>query len=358
MSYSIKRNSSLWRLLILVPIAMLVVLSINACSSSSNNGGLDDVDDITILPTYGYQISASPVAGPLTVSLPSEGGMQTIALDFGNTLNGEVNVSVDINNFATVTDYSLRSLSTISVDSDVGVPFLGAFTIEVTEDMQLLVGDPPSSGALNVVTATETITLQAFANGVEIRLDGGLPITLTWDELADILGDLQMLDWHRRAALAAEILEFTFVQVLSITETLNLIDDPLATINPLVESCDAFTGSPPANVLAQGETRFTWLGSGSFPQGGDDFQWAFTDCWFDDANDTEDQLLNGSIALNNYIEIVDGQSNLIGTGYDEVIYNNLTIAETEENPPGVFSIDPSNTFTVTGGFDLAFVSIL
>ena len=68
-------------------------------------GGSDDVfvpaggdDDVTILPTYGYQISASPAAGALTVMVPGEGGMRAVSMDFGNTLNGEVNVSVDSNN--------------------------------------------------------------------------------------------------------------------------------------------------------------------------------------------------------------------------------------------------------------------
>ena len=128
-------------------------------------------------------------------------------------------------------------------------------------------------------------------------------------------------------------------------------------VNPLVASCDAFTGTPPAGVLAQGETTFTWLGSGSIPLGGDDFQWAFTDCWFDDLGDTDDQLVNGSIDLNNFIEVLDAQFNLIGTGFDEVIFNGLTIAQTEENTAGIFTIDPNNTIAVSGGFDLAFVEI-
>jgi len=311
--------------------------------------------EVTILPTYHYQISATPAGGPLTVTIPDQDGMLMLSLDFGNTLNGDMNVSVDANNIFEITDLTLQVLSTFAVDSDVGLPFLGAFTIEVTEEMPLLPGSPPDSGAFNVVTATETITLQAFANGVEIRLDGGLPMVLTWDELGEFVFDDQVFDWQRRAALAAEILEFTFIQILSLTETLNWVNDDFATINPLVASCDAFTGSPPADVLALGESTFTWMGSGSIPLGGDDFAWDFTDCWFDDVGDTEDQLLNGSISLNTYIEVIDAQLNLTGTGYDEVIYNNLTVEETIEHPAGVFAIDPDDTITINGGLDLALV---
>ncbi|MDH3533943.1 MAG: hypothetical protein OEO82_13500 [Gammaproteobacteria bacterium] len=40
-----------------------------------------------------------------------------------------------------------------------------------------------------------------------------------------------------------------------------------------------------------------------------------------------------------------------------MLFNNLTIAATEENQPGIFTIDSGNTITVTGGFDLACVGI-
>ena len=335
------------------------LLILAGCGGGGGGGFVSDGGngEATILPTYGYQISATPAGSPLTVSVPGEGGIRTVTMDFGNTLNGEVNLSVDINNDATVTDYSLQSLSTLAVDSDVGIPFLAAFDIEVTEDMQFLVGDPPTTGIIEVVTATETVTLQALLAGVELRFGGGVPIFFTWDELENLIDDELALAWQRRVALAAEILDFVFVQTIGVTEALNFVDDQLATVNPLVASCDAFTGTPPPGVLAQGESTFTWMGSGSTPLGGDNFQWAFTDCWIDDASDTEDQLINGSIDLNNYVEVIDAQFNLIGTGFDEVIFNGLTIAQTEENTPGIFTIDPNNTITVTGGFELELVGI-
>ncbi len=85
--------------------------------------------------------------------------------------------------------------------------------------------------------------------------------------------------------------------------------------------------------------------------------WDFTDCWFDDVGDTEDQLLNGSVSLNTYIEVIDAQLNLTGTGYDEVIYNNLTVIETIENLTGGIVIDPEATIIINGGLDLAFVGV-
>lgn len=333
------------------------MLVLAGCGGDGGSDGalVTDDDDVVILPTYGYQISALPGVGPLTVSIPDEGGLRIISLNFGNTLNGEINVSVDLNNNATPIDYSLQTPSTMTVDTDVGAPFLGAFDIEVTEDLQFLVGDPPTSGMIEVVTATETVVLQPFDGGLLLRFNGAAPVTLTWDELENFLDDDLAIDWQRRAALAAEVLEFVFLQFFSVTETLNFIDDQLVTLSPLEVPCDAFTGSPPEGVLAQGQSTFTWLGSGSIPIGGDDFLWSFTDCWLDDVGDAADQLINGSIDLNNYIEVIDAQFRLIGTGFDEVIFNNLTIASTEENPLGVFNIVPNDTITISGGFDLALI---
>jgi len=326
---------------------------------NGGNGG----NEVIILPTYGYQVSASPTGGPLTVNVPGEGGMMGISLDFGNTLNGDVNINVDANNNISILDYTLQTLSSVTVDSDSGdIPFLGAFDVEVTEDMMFGFPQPrpPDSGVYQVITPNETVNVQIFPgliSTVEISLDGGAPVSLGWDELENLLDDDLALPWQRRAALAAEVLEFVLIQVFTITDTFNVIDDRLLTVNPAVVACDAFTGTPPPNVLNVGESSLTWLGPGNVPMGGDDFQWAFTDCWFDDPGSGRDTLLNGSISLNNYIEIIDGQFQLIGSGFDEVIYNNLEIAGTVENPVNVFTIDSQDIITVTGSFDLAFVGL-
>ena len=104
-------------------------------------------------------------------------------------------------------------------------------------------------------------------------------------------------------------------------------------------------------------STFTWMGARDIPIGGDDLQWAFTDCWIDDSSGTMDLLLNGAIDLIDYVEVSDSDFQLIGTGFNEVNFNDLTIAQTDENLPGIFTIDPSDTIVVTGGFDLALVGI-
>jgi hypothetical protein len=77
--------------------------------------------------------------------------------------------------------------------------------------------------------------------------------------------------------------------------------------------------------------------------------------------DDDDELVNGGIDLVGYNEVIDANNRLIRIGFETVgqvpggvIYNNLTIAETEQSPPGTFIIDPWDTITVTGGFSIVF----
>ena len=161
MPHSFKRATRLWRHMLFTSIAALGGMSITACSSDSDGEFIAAGNgEVIILPTYIYQISATPAGNPLRVNVPDEAGMRTVSIHFGNTLNGRVNVSVDLDNNATVSNYSLHSQSSLAVNSNVGIPFLGAFVINVTEDMQFLVGEPPTTGALEITTLTETVTLR------------------------------------------------------------------------------------------------------------------------------------------------------------------------------------------------------
>ena len=104
---------------------------------------------------------------------------------------------------------------------------------------------------------------------------------------------------QRKASLAFGAIEFLvqqFFNVAGILDDLELV--PLN--NPYVETCDMFTSSPPQGVLAQGEFTITWLGSGELSDG-DDFMWAFTNCWSQD----DEELLDGTVTLEDYTESVD-----------------------------------------------------
>ena len=121
--------------------------------------------------------------------------------------------------------------------------------------------------------------------------------------------------------------------------------------NPAVETCDMFTGTPPPGVLAQGEITLTWLGSGVLSDG-DDFTWQFNQCWSDDA----DQLIDGTITLEDYTEAIDSNNGTlfeIGfgglSGQPGGVSFEVTISDTEEDQ-GVFSIPADGIVVLDGGF--------
>ena len=113
-----------------------------------------------------------------------------------------------------------------------------------------------------------------------------------------------------------------------------------------------FTGTQPPMVLAQGQVTATWTGSGELMPG-QDFTFDFDDCWLNDPFDNTDDLLNGVIRAESYIEDVDASNTITRVGFDSIRFVDYEIAETEEDM-SVFTIDPSATTTVNGGFTLIF----
>ena len=77
------------------------------------------------------------------------------------------------------------------------------------------------------------------------------------------------------------------------------------------------------------------------------------DCWLDDPTDDTDELLNGVIQAESYIEDVDASNTITHVGFERIRFVDYTIAETEEDM-SVFTIDPLATTTVNGGFTLIF----
>ena len=109
-------------------------------------------------------------------------------------------------------------------------------------------------------------------------------------------------------------------------------------------------------AIAQGENVLTRLGSGEDLMPGDVFDWTFTECWFADSN----VLVNNSVQLQNYIEVIDESNTLrrIGFGPNDnvaggIVFFDWRLAETQENN-GVYTIDPADIIEVDGGFSMVF----
>jgi hypothetical protein len=355
-------SASRWRTLWLIPVSVFAVFTIVATGGGGGGddggGSIGDVDPgpVNILPTYNFFLTNLQEAdgGLLTASL---GSGLTVSIDIDGLLANSIDVSVNASNEVTFLSYVARRSSRFDLVVSSGdlLPLDGTIAVILTEDLTFdVIGTPPTSGAFDVVIPAETITVTVVAGGVELSLNGGEAVSYTWEELANLLDDEAQEVWLRRASLAVGAAEFLYEYFFNVADILDELE--LATLtNPLVESCDMFTGTPPAGVLAQGEITVTWTGSGELSDG-DDFTWDFNQCWFDEPNDVTDELLDGTVLLENYTETVNFDTNTlfeIGfgglSGQPGGVIFDLTVSETVEDN-GVFTIAADDIITITGGF--------
>jgi hypothetical protein len=241
-------------------------------------------------------------------------------------------------------------------------PLDGSFTMNVTSDVFIIssIATIPMRGAFEVVTPTETVTVDVvtadlFPIGVDMRLNGGAAVPFTRQEYEDLLEDPLAETWQRRASLAGAVYEFVFERVFEIADLLDELEST-ESATPIVTACDEFQGTPPADVLLQGEHVLTRLGSGEDLSPGDVFDWTFTNCWFADSN----SLIDNFMRMQNYIEDINANNTLtrIGFGPDNnisggVLYFDWTVAETEE-VDGVYTIDLDDRIEINGGFSMVF----
>ena len=339
----------------------LTLLVLSACGGGGDGDGESDGgngdEPPVIPPTLNFLLGSQQGGVPLTVST---GSGLTVEVDFTNIVFGSVDLTTNADNTVVLDSYSTHDTKGLefTVSSLGGSPLDGTFDFVVTRPIQTNIGDVPRDGDFQVVMPAETVTVKIInTTEVQINLNQDAPIFYTWDELTDLLNDDMLDTWQRRASLAAGAYELIYELALTVADTLDELE-AVAVTNPIIESCDMFTGTQPADVLAQGETTITWLGSGEVTPG-DNFEWRFTDCWRDDPLDDTDDLIDGVIRMENYVEAVDSVTNIlveIGFGHlfnepGGVIFDNLLIRETQEDM-GVFTIDPDDDITVNGGFVL------
>jgi len=322
------------------------------------------IESPIILPMYNFEIGGVGQGPDLFVDV---GGQFEAAVDFGDTLRGRAPVDLNSWPYPLLFDrFTTDAGSTMDVTISRSQSALdGSFTINVTSDLftwpaASVFGSIPVGGTFEVVTPTETVevhvvTADLFAVGIEMSLNGGAGVPFTFQEYLDLKDDPVAETWQRRASLAGAVYALVFDRVFQIA---NLLDELEATesATPIVTACDEFEGTPPANVLLQGEHVLTRLGSGEDLSPGDIFNSTFTNCWFADTN----SLIDNFMRMQNYIEDINADNVLtrIGFGPDDnisggVLYFDWTVAETEEID-GVYTIDPDERIEVNGGFSMVF----
>ena len=320
----------------------------------------------TILPTYNFEIGGVQAGPDMTVDI---GGQFQVGIDLGDTLRGSARLDLESTppghaalGHSFVTDTGSTMAVTVS-GSQTALD--GSFTVNVTSDLYTVYDfiyrdRAPTFGTFEVVTPTETVTVTVFTSdgfpaGIEMSLDGGAAVTLTFQDYEDLANDALAETWQRRASLAGAVHGSVFEGVFQIA---NLLDELEATESaaPIVTACDEFQGTPPAGILLQGEHVLTRMGAGEELSPGDVFDWRSTNCWIADSN----SLVDNSMQLQNYIEDIDADNTLtrIGFGPDNnisggVLFADWTVAQTEEIE-GVYTIDPFDRIEINGGFSMVF----
>jgi hypothetical protein len=308
----------------------------------------------TILSTYNFEIGGVQAGTDMTIDV---GGQFQVGVDLGDTLRGSANLQVNSPTDVSFLDFVTDAGSTMTVTvAGTETSLDGEFTINVTSEVIADSYDEPTSGAFEVVTATEITTVTIVLYDVELSLNGAAPISLSWEDYANLLDDAQADTWQRRASLAGGTFAFIFDRMFEIADLLDGLEQT-ESATPIVTACDEFPGTPPAGVLLQGEHVLTRLGSGEDLTPGDVFDWTFTNCWFASSN----TLIDSFLQMQNYIEVIDSSNTLtrIGFGPDNnvsggVLYFDWSVAETDENQ-GVYMIDPADRIEVNGGFSMIFI---
>jgi hypothetical protein len=335
----------------LIYLALLLV----GCGGSGSGGGVDEPDDVeaplVILENYNFFLGNLNNGELLTADV---GGEFTVWVDMDDgLLAGNLDLDVGANNSVTFLSYLLRAGNSfvVTVTSPEGSELDGRFRVSVMTDIEAAVDEPPTSGAV-MISPPDVLefSVAVLADGVELRSIAGVE-QYTWEEFGALLDDEQAAGFRRQAALSFGLIEFLVEQFFNVADVLE--DLELVTLNnQYVEACDMFTGSPPQGLLPEGELTITWLGSGELSDG-DDFTWAFTNCWSQDNN----ELLDGTVTLEDYTESVDFNTGVLfnigfgglGAGEPGGVIFDLTFSETVEDQ-GVWTIPADGVISVNGGF--------
>lgn len=355
-------RSVLLRLLI---AGLLAVGFVIACGGGGGDG---DGDDIAILDEYLYDLSIPE--GTIYAAFNLESNAYTISVtEGGGSLRGTFNTDTGV---ITITG------GDIDVNSALGDTLFGEFNVAVAETVTISDEDFPISGEVwvrsSIGDTTSRIIITYNPNVEDSGFDGvdllytpnqtepgtSESSSYTWEAFEDLLGSEKAELWEQKASFAFNLLIFIYDQMEHVIAAFEFIDDNedlLLTVNPITESCDAFSAvelTAPEGIDDQGIADFGWEDDGEVGPG-DNFSLFFTDCWINDPEDDYDDLLQGGIDFKGYIEnieTVDDVETLTGIGFEEVEFVDLVLAETSTEGD-TCTLEPGVT-TITGTFGIWF----
>ena len=335
--------------------SLLALLGLGMLLVGGCGGGGEDEDPgaggggpVALLPVYDIQI--------VNVS----GNFDLFGFAFTDALGNDLAVSMDFSTGALRGSYTLASDDiTLNSAGFTALTFLGSMRIEINDDITLDAGALPGSGTFEVRVGADSIVVTLSDSQVDLSLNGGASVLLSWDEFDSLLGSLANELWQRQASLAWAVIDVMRGMINLTVEGLRLIDDPLESAGSVERMCDSFPGMPPAGALNQGMSTLTWLGSGEITNG-DGFDWNFVSCWLD-GGASDDFLIDGVVGLVGYSESI-ANNTLVSIGLESfeglppggVIFNDVRSGITQESTPGTFIVPPENNFIFSGGFSPLF----
>jgi hypothetical protein len=357
--------------LVLVPLVFFLCTFVASCGGGGGggggggDGGGDGGGETLGVYDFGLSLLADH---PLTLSaiLDSQPVTATLEKIFeGETFNGTYDIDSEI-----ITMGSKGSIFVKVTTTGMWNPPLNLLTIVIDQEPVVMpVGESPTQGKIRVGVGispnfTYTFTVTITATGVLLEREGFVPVEYTWDEFDELLGSAAP-DWQQQASFASIIIGFIFDQLTFDINTITQIEENDTTLSKgnVTINGDTFPGTPPAGHDAKG-TLVLSSTDGNVGPGGD-FSEVFHDYWVDDPLDDIDQLYDGSVNFVGFLRNSDDARDVItaigfipngpddpgGVFFDE---DGLTIYETEETSPGVFSIDDAATLIITGGYSIQF----
>jgi len=264
---------------VLSGVVAIVLLGAPACGGGDGGGGSSQTTLVPLYDVYKFSVwnNAAPPFGAAFQMGTGDHALQvshvpTSVKGTFDTRNGQWNLTAD-------TKYD--------IDTDVGPDALfGTFAITVTVDVVFPADAPPSSGQITIENAAFAAHIQFDSGGIELEIDGGGQVFLSFQALEDYLEDPFASVEQKTVAFAMEVLRFLierYDHVIDVLFSLRNTDDLENGFNPRPGTCAPWPAGyalVPDTIQNPGETSLLWddRDSSDSVNDGDDFTLWLWDC--------------------------------------------------------------------------------